>query len=143
MEKSLGKEYADKVQRETFLKDNCERVESKGYMKPFTPEQLQGHKEELADLSIRIEQAEEEKKEAVKFFKEKLDPMTRQRSELVKSIRQKAEYVDELCYKFVDRENRQTGYYNAEGDLIELRPATADELQLTLFAGGMKTETND
>ncbi|MDR0384523.1 MAG: hypothetical protein LBH60_00420 [Prevotellaceae bacterium] len=43
------------------------------------------------------------------------------------------EYVREICYKFVDIDNRQTGYYNAEGDLIELRPATADELQPTLF----------
>jgi len=43
MEKYLGKEYANKAQREAFLKDNCAKVENKGYMKPFTPEQLQGH----------------------------------------------------------------------------------------------------
>ena len=143
MERQLGKEYANKAQREAFLKDNCEKVENKGYMKPFTPEQLQGHKENLADLSIQIEQIENEKKESARYFKGQLDPMIEQRSEMVRNIRQKAEYVDELCYKFVDRETKETGYYNAEGNLIELRPATADELQPTLFIGMQKTGTND
>lgn len=143
MEKHLGKEYVNRVQREAFLKDNCEKVENKGYMKPFTPEQLQGHKENLAELSIQIEQVENEKKESARYFKDQLDPMTKQRSEMVRNIRQKAEYVNELCYKFIDRDEKQTGYYNADGDLIELRPATADELQPTLFVGFQKTGTDD
>jgi len=143
MEKHLGKEYVNRVQREAFLKDNCEKVENKGYMKPFTPEQLQGHKESLAELSIQIEQVENEKKESARYFKDQLDPMTKQRSEMVRNIRQKAEYVNELCYKFIDRDEKQTGFYNADGDLIELRPATADELQPTLFVGFQKTGTDD
>jgi hypothetical protein len=111
-------------------------------LKPFTPEQLQGHKENLAELSIQIEGVEDEKKASAKHFKSLLDPLVEQRREMVSNIRQKAEYVEELCYKFVDREERQAGYYNAEGDLIELRPATADELQPTLFVGLQKTGTN-
>jgi len=143
MEKHLGKEYANDVQREAFLKDNCEKVENKGYMKPFTPEELQGHKENLAELSMQIEEVEDEKKEAARHFKLTLDPLLAQRREMVSNIRQKAQYVNELCYKFIDREEKQTGYYNADGDLIELRPATADELQPTLFIGMQKTGTND
>ena len=142
MEKYLGKDYANAAQREAFLKDNCEKVENKGYMKPFTPEQLQGHKENLAELSMQIEEVENEKKEAARHFKLALDPLLAQRREMVSNIRQKAQYVNELCYKFVDREEKQTGYYNADGDLIELRPATADELQPTLFYL-QKTGTNN
>jgi len=143
VQKQIGKEYSNKAEREAFLKDNCDKVENKGYMKPFTPEQLQGHKENLAELSIQIEQVEDEKKESARQFKAELDPMTKQRSEMVRNIRQKAEYVNELCYKFIDREDRQTAYYNSEGDLIELRPATADELQPTLFIGMQKTGTDN
>lgn len=47
MDKTLGKEYENKMQRIAFLKDNCDGVENKGYMKPYTPEELQGHKENL------------------------------------------------------------------------------------------------
>ena len=143
VQKQIGKEYSNKAEREAFLKDNCDRVVNKGYMKPFTPEQLQGHKENLVELSIQIEQVEDEKKESARQFKAELDPMTKQRSEMVRNIRQKAEYVNELCYKFIDREDRQTAYYNSEGDLIELRPATADELQPTLFIGMQKTGTDN
>jgi len=141
MEKHLGKDYADLERREAFLKDNCEKVERRGYMKPFTPEQLQGHKENLAELSIQIEGIEDEKREAAKNYKSALDPLIAQRREMVSNIKQKAEYVDELCYRFVDREAKETGYYNATGDLIELRPATFDELQLNLFIGQKKTGT--
>ena len=143
MEKHLGKEYTNSVQREAFLKDNCEKVENKGYMKPFTPEQLQGHKENLAELSIKIEGVEYEKKAVAAEFKATLTPLIEQRRTMVSNIRQKAEYVNEPCYKFIDREEKQTGYYNADGDLIELRPATADELQPTLFVGFQKAGTDD
>lgn len=49
MEKQLGKEYPEGQQRQSFLKDNCDSVETKGYMKPFTPEQLAEMKESLAE----------------------------------------------------------------------------------------------
>lgn len=143
MEKHLGKEYANRAQRESFLKDNCEKVENKGYMKAFTPEQLQGHKESLAELSMKIEETEDEKKAQAGYYTSMLKPMIEQRREMVRNIRQKAEYVNELCYKFVDRDEKQTGYYNSDGDLIEQRPATADELQPTLFLGAQRTGTED
>ncbi len=38
MEKELGQEYKNLIQREAFLKDNCDACEQKGYMKPYTPE---------------------------------------------------------------------------------------------------------
>jgi len=133
MEKYLGKDYADKALRTNFLKDNCDTVEERGYMKPFTPEELQGYKEQLAELSINIEEKENEKKAAAKRLKIELDPLLEKRSEMISNIRQKAEYVREICYKFVDRQEKEVGYYNADGDLIELRPAAFDELQPTLF----------
>ena len=143
MDKHLGKEYANGAQREAFLKDNCEKVENKGYMKAFTPDELQGHKENLAELSMKIEETEDEKKSSASYYKSVLDPLFKQRREMVSNIRRKAEYVNELCYKFVDKAEKQTGYYNADGDLIELRPATADELQTNLFIGFQKTGTDD
>lgn len=143
MEQSLGKEYTSRLQREHFLKDNCENVEEKGYMKPFTPEQLQGHKERLAELSIKMEELDEEKKASAKHFKSLIDPLSEQRREMISNIRRKAEYVREVCYKFVDRDAKETGYYNADGNLVELRPATADELQPTLLSVIRKTGTDN
>jgi translation initiation factor 2 beta subunit (eIF-2beta)/eIF-5 len=133
MDKHLGKDITNLVAREAFLKDNCDKVEEKGYMKPYTPEQLQQRKEELANASIEIAEIEQEAKEAAAHYKGKLKPLKETRARMVGDIKSKSEYVKELCYKFVDQEARETGYYNKEGDLIESRPATADELQTTLF----------
>lgn len=133
MDKHLGKDIENLVAREAFLKDNCDKVEEKGYMKPYTPEELQQRKEELANASIEIAEIEQEAKEAAAHYKGKLKPLKETRARMVGDIKSKSEYVKELCYKFVDQEARETGYYNKEGDLIESRPATADELQITFF----------
>lgn len=54
MERQIGTEFTNPIQLESFLKDNCDKVEEKGYMRPYTAEQLQGHKENLANVSISI-----------------------------------------------------------------------------------------
>lgn len=143
MEKTIGKEYKNARDREAFLKDNCDNVEEKGYMKPYTPEELQGHKENLANVSIEIAEIEAEKKAQDAYYKGQLKPLNEQRSQMVSNIKSKSEYVKEICYKFVDQEAKETGFYNADGDLIECRPATADELQPTIFSMARKTGTND
>ena len=134
MEKYLGKEIVNAAAREAYLKDNCDACEQKGYMKPYTPAELQGLKENLVNLSIKIMELEAEKKAAVATINGKLKPLLEQRNQMVGNIKAKSEYVTEICYKFTDQLTKETGYYNADGDLIECRPATADELQPTIFA---------
>ena len=75
MEKTMGKEYGNAAQREQFLKDNCESCENKGYMKQFTPEELQGHKENLANVSIKISEVENEKRQSDAYSKGELKPL--------------------------------------------------------------------
>ena len=133
MNKTIGKDIDNPIQREQFIKDNADKVENKGYMKPYTPEELQGHKEKLANVSIEIAEIEAEMKQVQAEYKGRLKPLKEARANMVSNIKAKAEYVNEVCYRFTDREEKQTGYYNANGDLVELRPATAEELQPTLF----------
>lgn len=143
MERELGQEYKNLAQREAFLKDNCDACEQKGYMKPYTPEELQGHKEKLANVSIEIAEIEAEKKQVDADFKGRLKPLKESRAIMVSNIKSKAEYVNEVCYRFTDQETKETGYYNKEGILVECRPATADELQPNIFSVVRKTGTND
>ena len=134
MEKTMGKDIANPVQREQFIKDNADKVENKGYMKPYTPEELQGHKEKLANVSIEIAEIEAEMKQVQAEYKGRLKPLKEARANMVSNIKAKAEYVHEPCYRFTDQETKTTEFYNKEGDLVEERPATADEMQPTLFA---------
>ena len=143
MERELGQDIKIPIQREAFLKDNCDACEQKGYMKPYTPEELQGHKEKLANVSIEIAEIEAEKKQVEADFKGRLKPLKESRAIMVSNIKSKAEYVNEVCYRFTDQETKETGYYNKEGILVECRPATADELQPNIFSMVRKTGTND
>lgn len=143
MERELGQEYKNLAQREAFLKDNCDACEQKGYMKPYTPEELQGHKEKLANVSIEIAEIEAEKKQVEADFKGRLKPLKESRAIMVSNIKSKAEYVNQVCYRFTDQETKETGYYNKDGILVECRPATADELQPNIFSMVRKTGTND
>ena len=143
MERELGQEYKNLAQREAFLKDNCDACEQKGYMKPYTSEELQGHKEELANVSIEIAEIEAEKKQVEADFKGRLKLLKESRAIMVCNIKSKAEYVNEVCYRFTDQETKETGYYNKEGILVECRPATADELQPNIFSVVRKTGPND
>lgn len=134
MERTLGSEIEDPIARQRFLEDNCDAVVDKGYMKPFSPEELQGHKENLANLSIQIAEIESEQKLVAAQYKGQLKPLREQRADLVSNIKAKSEYVTEKCYRFTDQETKTTGFYNADGILIESRPATADELEPTIYS---------
>lgn len=73
--KTIGKDIANPIQREQFIKDNADGVENKGYMKAYTPEQLQGHKEKLANVSIEIAEIEAELKAVQAEYKGRLKPL--------------------------------------------------------------------
>jgi hypothetical protein len=145
MDKELGKEMEAGAKRRDFLESNCDKVEEKGYMKRFTSEQLVQMKEGLSETDIEINDIEEEKKEVIKDFKARLEPLTDERKRLLRGLKDKAEYVREKCYKFVDMEARKVGYYNGDGELIESRPAFPDELQGNIFhqVSKRKTGTNN
>jgi len=143
MRNELGKEYPMGIVRENFLKDNADCTELKGYMKRFSDDEIQEKKNDLSEISIAINDIEEEKKEAVKVFKDKLKPLLKGKGQLLKNLKQKAEFVNETCYKFIDNDTRMVSYYNAEGDIVESRPANATELQRTIFQDIRKTGTND
>lgn len=141
MEKQLGQEYPEE-ERIKFLKDNCDYIEEMGYMKPFTSDMMKEKKENLSEVDIDINDLEEKKKSLVQDIKNSLKPMKESRRTLLKDIKQKAEFVTEQCYKFIDQEERMVGFYNSEGNLIESRPCNAKELQGTIFQIG-RTGTNN
>jgi hypothetical protein len=62
--------------RVLMLSDNAESIEEIGYMKPFTEEEILFMKDDLAEVSIDINEIEIEKKEVAAEFKHKLEPLT-------------------------------------------------------------------
>lgn len=140
MEKELGKDIKDLKKRAAFLMDNCDKVEEKGYMKRFNPDELSTMKDELSEVAIEINDIQEKKKEVNSEFNEQLKPLTESKKKILTGLKNKAEFVKENCFKFVNLETREVGYYNEQGDLIDLRIANADELQGNIFQLNRKAE---
>lgn len=133
MEKELFKDIKDSEKRLALLIDNCDKVEEKGYMRRYSPEELTEMKEGLSEVAIAINDIEEERREIAREFKEQLKPIREEKKRILVGLKNKAEFVRENCYKFVNTETREVGYYNQEGDLIDTRSASADELQSNIF----------
>lgn len=143
MKRELGKDFQQGEERRQFLADNADAVEKKEYMRHFTPEELLKKKEGLSETCISINDIEEELKEIKKEYAEKLKPLVERKKRVLGGLKKKAELVEEDCYKFIDAETREVGFYNANGDLIESRPAYSEELQTTMFQVIRKTGTED
>lgn len=143
MKRELGKDFQQGEERRQFLADNADAVEKKEYMRHFTPEELLKKKEGLSETCISINDIEEELKEIKKEYAEKLKPLVKRKKRVLGELKKKAELVEEDCYKFIDAEAREVGFYNANGDLIESRPAYSEELQTTMFQVIRKTGTED
>jgi len=143
MQKTIGTEYKDKEERIVFLTDNCDEIVEKNYMKSFSEEEIDYFKDELAEVSIKIKEVEKEKKETIDIFKTQLKPLYIKHLKLIANIKDGADYVYEEVYKFVARNEKQTGYYNDCGNLIEQREATEAELQPTIFMNPILTGTNN
>ena len=77
--------------RKIFLSDNADEVVEKTYMKPYSAAELQGKKEDLANVSIKISDIEAKKKAAMEVFKGDLKPLHEEKNILVGNIKAKAE----------------------------------------------------
>lgn len=123
----------DKFIQPALMGDNCDKKEELAYTKLFTEDELASFKDELAEIDIDIDEVEAEKKEATKGFNESLKDKRNDRTRLLKNIRQKSEFVKEECFKFIDHDAREVGYYNDHGTLVYQRPIRADEMQKSIF----------
>lgn len=142
MQKVLGQDIKDLEERKNFLIDNADKVEEIDYHKSFESDELAQKKTDFANKSIRIAALEEEIKDFKDKIGEELKPLREEAKDLLSDIKAKGQMVHEKCYLFLDEEERMVGYYNAEGILVQSRPATRDELQKTIFAD-MREGTNN
>ena len=127
-----------------MLEANCDAVEEVGYSRKFPEEQIDKMKEGLLSVSLKIQAKETEISETNKEMKGELSSLKGERKQLLDFLKTRCEWVEEDCYKMIDGENREVGYYNKEGQLVYKRAARKEELQKTIFqAIRMKNGTED
>jgi hypothetical protein len=133
MEKFIGQDIEDLHERELFIKDNAECIETMGYSKPLAGSEIDKLKEQLTDACIKKQDLEEEKKTVVKGYSDDISEQKAIIKDCSEKLKSKSEYVMEPCYKLIDEDEKMAGYYNKEGMLVYERPARTEELQPRLF----------
>lgn len=128
MEKQLFEDYP-LHQRVKMLEDNAESIEERGFMKPFSPEEVLSLKDDLANVAIDIDNIGIAKKTANDGFKAELKPLEDRKKTILENIKNRSEYVKENCYKIVDHTEGMAGFYSRDGQLIESRQLRPDERQ--------------
>lgn len=142
MDKVLGQEYEGKA-RIDFLRDNCDAVEDLGYTKQLPNEEIEALKDRLVENNIQLRDVRADKKAANKEFDDQIKQLEESNDEVTGKLKAKSEFVTEACFKFVDTETREVGYYNSEGLLVYSRPARPEELQKTMFQTLRRTGTDN
>lgn len=140
MDKVLGQEYEGKAKID-FLRDNCDAVEDLGYTKQLPNEEIEALKDRLVENNIQLRDVRADKKAANKEFNDQIKQLEESNDEVTGKLKAKSEFVTEACFKFVDTETREVGYYNREGLLVYCRPGRPEEMQKSMFSPVLRTGT--
>ena len=124
-----------------MLDANADAVEHLCYSKPISSEEVERLKESLTSTQIKIDDMQDELKNYVMAVKAEIKELKTKRRKITLNLKSKTEYVEEDCYKMVDQEHNEVGFYNLDGLLVYKRPALKEELQKTIFQDIRNTGT--
>ena len=147
MDKQLFTGYSDE-QRLQMLKDNSNKLlEDYGYEKPLSKEQVKQLKDKIASQVSELRKVKAEKKEVMKGYTEQISKLDKSIDNASEELEKRTTYTSELCFEFIDYDEKRVGIYNKDGLLISERPANLKELRepRNMFAQDLnkKTGTND
>lgn len=120
-------------ERLVLLRDNADKVEQTTYQKPLTVEDLDVKREQLTENCIALSEFEDEKKEAMAVFKEKMDPLSKQNKLLLTQIKTKQETVEGTLFHHADHDKNVMNTYDEQGEFVSSRRLRPEEKQARLF----------
>jgi hypothetical protein len=132
-------EKEDSVNRAQLLNDNADEIILMSYTKHFNSEELSTQREQLSEKMIALNQLNDELLNIKAKFKLLMKPLDNEIAELLSNIKFKGKTVSENCFKLIDHESNQVGFYNIDGDLVSERSLMIEERQFKLQ---IKTGTN-
>lgn len=120
-------------EREQLLRDNCDQIVERNYMRSFSQEEVNTRRAELEQVSITMQELDEELAMVRADIKGRLKPLIERRGKILDELKARGEYVKGDSYKFVDVEEGKAAFYSPEGYKIEERPITAEERQRNIM----------
>lgn len=120
-------------QREQIMKDSCDQILERSYTRKFDQAEINEKRSELANVSIQMQELEQELAEHRATIKGKIKPLSERRGKILDELKSGGEWIKGDCYKFVDDEEGMVGIYTPEGYKLEERPMTQEERRRNVF----------
>lgn len=121
-------------ERKILLEQNADAIEETSYQKPLTQEELDMRRESLTDNCIKLSELEEEKKELVKGYKDRMDPLISDNKILMSEVRTRQSKVDGRLFHMKNHDTSMMETYDEEGFLVSTRRLRPDEKQKTIMS---------
>lgn len=131
MDQFLFQELPDE-KRAQQLEALSEGAEERDYSVFLTPEELAERKSQFTTLAIKEAKLNDAKKQFLDEIKMELKPIQSEKDGLLQEIKTGTIRETGICYKMVDHNTKMVGYYNNRGQLVEQRPMTMDDRQLSI-----------
>jgi hypothetical protein len=129
-------------QRLQLLKDTADKIEETKYQKPLSQDDMDLRREKLTENCIRLSELEDEKKEAMAEFKEKMQPMVVENKLLLTEVKTKQQTVFGQLFHLANHESGFMETYDEDGLLVGTRRLRPDERQGSILSIA-RTGTND
>lgn len=129
--------------RAQILRDSCDQIEERHYTRKFEQPEINERREELANVSIQLNNLNEELQEIKADYKSKTKPKEERKSRILDELKAGGEYVKSECYKFIDSEMGKVAWYSPEGYKLEERDINPEERQRTTFQTLRRTGTDN
>lgn len=121
-------------ERKILLEQNADIIEETKYQKPLTQDDLDLRRERLTDNCIKLSELEEEKKEVVKGYKDRMDPLIADNKILMSEVRTKQSTVQGRLFHMKNHDTSMMETFDEDGLLVSTRRLRPDEKQKTIMS---------
>ena len=130
--------HEERIEKLNSIAAGKERIT---YLRNLTEAEIDAESKELASLCRRRNELEEEKKNVAKDYQTQIDSVKQNIDRSATLLEDgRKECVDD-CFKVLDIDAREVGFYNNRGELVRMRKALDSDLQLDMFYQQRNEET--
>lgn len=129
--------------RAQILRDSCDQIEERSYTRKFEQNEVDELRKEVSNVLILANNLEEELAGIKSDFKGKIKPLQERVGKILDELKAGGEYVKGECYKFIDMDAGEVGWYSPDGYLLESRAMKPEERQRTTFQTLRRTGTDN
>lgn len=130
--------HEERIEKLNSIAAGKERIT---YLRNLTDAEIDAESKELASLCRRRNELEEEKKNVAKDYQTQIDSVKQNIDRSATLLEDGRKECVEDCFKVLDIDAREVGFYNNRGELVRMRKALDSDLQLDMFYQQRNEET--